>query len=65
MTEPFDGADRTMAGWLVPSTVFIDPQLGRVGLSAEEACAQGRNVQVATLPMANVARAIEVDETRG
>jgi pyruvate/2-oxoglutarate dehydrogenase complex dihydrolipoamide dehydrogenase (E3) component len=60
-----DGADRTTAGRLVPYTVFIDPQLGRVGLSEEEACAQGRNVQVATLPMANVARAIEVDETRG
>jgi pyruvate/2-oxoglutarate dehydrogenase complex dihydrolipoamide dehydrogenase (E3) component len=60
-----DGADRTTAGRLVPYTVFIDPQLGRVGLSEEEARAQGRNVQVATLPMANVARAIEVDETRG
>jgi pyruvate/2-oxoglutarate dehydrogenase complex dihydrolipoamide dehydrogenase (E3) component len=50
---------------LVPYTVFIDPQLGRVGMSEQEARAQGRNIRVATLPMTSVARALEVDETRG
>jgi pyruvate/2-oxoglutarate dehydrogenase complex dihydrolipoamide dehydrogenase (E3) component len=50
---------------LVPYTVFIDPQLGRVGLGEEEARALGRDVQVARMPMSYVARAIEVDETRG
>lgn len=60
-----DGGDRTTAGRLVPYTVFIDPQLGRVGLGEDEARAAGRDVKVATLPMASVARAIEVDETRG
>jgi len=50
---------------LVPYTVFIDPQLGRVGLSEAEARAQGRAVRVARLPMTSVARALEVDETRG
>lgn len=49
----------------VPYTVFIDPQLGRVGLTETEARAQGRNVRVAKLPMTSVARALEVDETRG
>ena len=49
----------------VPYTVFIDPQLGRVGLSESEARAQGRNIRVAKLPMTSVARALEVDETRG
>lgn len=49
----------------VPYTVFIDPQLGRVGLSETEARAQGRNIRVAKLPMTHVARALEVDETRG
>lgn len=49
----------------VPYTVFIDPQLGRVGLSETEARAQGRNIRVAKLPMKSVARALEVDETRG
>src|SRR5579863_9372464 len=50
---------------LVPYTVFIDPQLGRVGLSESEARAQGRNFKVAKMPMNYVARALEVDESRG
>jgi pyruvate/2-oxoglutarate dehydrogenase complex dihydrolipoamide dehydrogenase (E3) component len=49
----------------VPYTVFIDPQLGRVGLSEAEARAQGRKVRVAKIPMGWVARAIEMSETRG
>ncbi|HLQ27764.1 MAG TPA: mercuric reductase [Ktedonobacteraceae bacterium] len=50
---------------LVPYTVFIDPQLGRVGLSETEARTQGRNIKVAKMPMNYVARALEVDESRG
>jgi pyruvate/2-oxoglutarate dehydrogenase complex dihydrolipoamide dehydrogenase (E3) component len=50
---------------MVPYTVFIDPQLGRVGLSETEAGASGRDVRVARMPMSHVARALEVDETRG
>lgn len=50
---------------LVPYTVFIDPQLGRVGLSETEAREQGRNIRVARMPMNYVARALEVDESRG
>ncbi len=49
----------------VPYTLFIDPQLGRVGLTEKEASAQGRKTRVAKLPMNHVARALEVDETRG
>ena len=49
----------------VPYTIFIDPQLGRVGLTEKEARAQGRAIRVAKLSMANVARAIELGETRG
>jgi pyruvate/2-oxoglutarate dehydrogenase complex dihydrolipoamide dehydrogenase (E3) component len=50
---------------LVPYTLFIDPQLGRVGLTETEARAQNRNIRMAKLPMSSVARALEVDETRG
>jgi pyruvate/2-oxoglutarate dehydrogenase complex dihydrolipoamide dehydrogenase (E3) component len=50
---------------LVPYVVFIDPQLGRIGLTEGEARAQKRNIRIATLPMTSVARALEVDETRG
>ncbi len=52
-------------GRLVPYTVYIDPQLGRVGLSENQARAQGRNIRVARMPMSYVARALETDETRG
>jgi pyruvate/2-oxoglutarate dehydrogenase complex dihydrolipoamide dehydrogenase (E3) component len=57
--------DASIKGRLVPYTVFIDPQLGRIGLTETEARAQGRNIRVAKLPMTSVARALEVDETRG
>ena len=60
-----DKAEATIEGRLVPYTVFIDPQLGRVGLSEREARAEGRNVRVAKMPMTWVARALETDETRG
>jgi pyruvate/2-oxoglutarate dehydrogenase complex dihydrolipoamide dehydrogenase (E3) component len=50
---------------VVPYTVFIDPQLGRVGLTERQARAQGRAIRVAKLPMSAVIRAIETGETRG
>jgi pyruvate/2-oxoglutarate dehydrogenase complex dihydrolipoamide dehydrogenase (E3) component len=50
---------------LVPYTVFIDPQLGRIGLSESEARASGRAIRVAKMPMNYVARALEIDESRG
>jgi pyruvate/2-oxoglutarate dehydrogenase complex dihydrolipoamide dehydrogenase (E3) component len=55
----------TIDGRLVPYTCFIDPQLGHVGLSEEDARRQGRKVRVAKMPMNYVARALEMDESRG
>ncbi|MGQ0548298.1 MAG: mercuric reductase [Armatimonadota bacterium] len=49
----------------VPYTVFIDPELGRVGVTEREAKAKGLNIGVAKLPMSHVARALENAETRG
>ncbi|MGO9415569.1 MAG: mercuric reductase [Syntrophobacteraceae bacterium] len=56
---------RTTADRLIPYVLFIDPQLGRVGLTEIEARRQHNNVRVAKLPMNYVARALELDETRG
>jgi pyruvate/2-oxoglutarate dehydrogenase complex dihydrolipoamide dehydrogenase (E3) component len=64
-TNVLDGGNATIADRLVPYTVFIDPQLGRIGLSEQEAHDQGRNYRVARMPMGYVARALEVDEARG
>lgn len=60
-----DGGRATTRGRLVPYTVFIDPQLGRVGLTETEARARGLKVRVAKMGMDSVARALEMDEPRG
>jgi len=60
-----EGKTASTKGRQVPYCVFIDPQLGRVGMTENEARVQGRNFRVAKLPMTSVARALEVDETRG
>jgi pyruvate/2-oxoglutarate dehydrogenase complex dihydrolipoamide dehydrogenase (E3) component len=64
-TNVIEQGNASVDGRMVPYTVFIDPQLGRIGVSEAEARAQGRNIRVAKLPMTSVARAVEVDETRG
>jgi pyruvate/2-oxoglutarate dehydrogenase complex dihydrolipoamide dehydrogenase (E3) component len=55
----------TIEGRLVPYTVFSDPQLGRVGMTEEEARRSGKKIRVFQMPMAYVARALEMDESRG
>ncbi len=64
-TNVLEGGNATTRDRLVPNTVFIDPQLGRIGLSETEAREQGRAIQVAKMPMSYVARALEMDEPRG
>jgi pyruvate/2-oxoglutarate dehydrogenase complex dihydrolipoamide dehydrogenase (E3) component len=56
---------RTTADRPVPYTVFMDPQLGRIGLTEREARKRGQSYRVATMPMSHVARALEMDEPRG
>ena len=60
-----EDGEATTAGRPLPYVVFIDPQLGRVGLSEKDAKAQGLNYRVAKIPMTWVARGLEMDETRG
>lgn len=60
-----DGKSRSTKGRQVPYCVFIDPQLGRIGMTEKDARSRGRKVRVGKLPMTSVARALEVDETRG
>lgn len=55
------------ASRIIPYVVYTDPQLGHVGLHEHEARNQfpARKIQVASMPMSYVARALETDETRG
>jgi pyruvate/2-oxoglutarate dehydrogenase complex dihydrolipoamide dehydrogenase (E3) component len=64
-TNLLEGGSATTAARLVPYTVFIDPQLGRVGLTEAEARERELEFRAAKLPMTSVARALEVDESRG
>jgi pyruvate/2-oxoglutarate dehydrogenase complex dihydrolipoamide dehydrogenase (E3) component len=56
---------RGRAGRHIPSTAFTDPQVAAVGLTEREARKQGVAFEVATMPFASIARAIELDETAG
>lgn len=49
----------------IPYCMFTDPQLGRVGITENEAKEKGLNYEVAVLPMSLVARGIETGETKG
>jgi pyruvate/2-oxoglutarate dehydrogenase complex dihydrolipoamide dehydrogenase (E3) component len=64
-TNLLEGGNVTITDRLIPYTMFIDPQLGRIGLSEQEARDQGRDVLVARIPMTYVTRAVETGETRG
>ncbi|TFA97458.1 putative pyridine nucleotide-disulfide oxidoreductase RclA [Trichoderma ghanense] len=66
-TNLLEKGNLTVGERLVPYVVYTDPQLGHVGLHEHEARKQypGRRLQVASMPMSYVARALETDETRG
>lgn len=50
---------------MVPYCMFVDPQLGRIGITETQAIEAKLDYVVAKLPMAHVARAIETGQTRG
>jgi pyruvate/2-oxoglutarate dehydrogenase complex dihydrolipoamide dehydrogenase (E3) component len=50
---------------LVPWCAYTDPQVAGVGLTERQAIAKGVRHEVATLPFADVARAVETDERAG
>ena len=56
---------RTTDGRLVPYALFTDPELGRVGMSERQAREAGYRLKTGRIPMAEVARALERDETVG
>ena len=64
-TNLLEGGTASTEGRLVPYTVFIDPQLGRIGMTETQARQTGRQVRIARMPMSKVARALEMDESRG
>jgi pyruvate/2-oxoglutarate dehydrogenase complex dihydrolipoamide dehydrogenase (E3) component len=53
------------SGRVVPHVVYTDPQVAGVGLNEREARRRSLVYDLATLPYARVARAVETDETAG
>ena len=64
-TNLLEGGSRAITGRPVPYTLFIDPELGRIGMTEDEARKAGKKIKVAKMPMSSVARAFESAETRG
>ncbi|CAN5843897.1 FAD-containing oxidoreductase [soil metagenome] len=60
-----DGGTRRVSDRIPAYALYIDPPLGRIGMSEAEVRASGRLALVATLPMSRVGRARERGETAG
>ena len=59
------GESRRVSDRIMTYGLFIDPPLGRVGMTEAEVRASGRKALVATRSMTRVGRAIEKSETQG
>jgi pyruvate/2-oxoglutarate dehydrogenase complex dihydrolipoamide dehydrogenase (E3) component len=60
-----DGAKRKVSDRILGYALYIDPPLGRVGMTETEARKGGRPILVSKRPMTRVSRAIEKGDTRG
>lgn len=60
-----DGRSRRVSDRISCYGLFIDPPLGRVGLSESQARAAGRNIRVGQRPMTRIKRAVEKGESQG
>ncbi|MCC2611693.1 FAD-containing oxidoreductase [Neorhizobium sp. Rsf11] len=61
----FDGESRKVSDRLLGYALYIDPPLGRVGMSETEAKKAGKKILVGRRPMTQVGRAVEKGETQG
>jgi len=59
------GIAKNTRGRIIPYALFIEPELGRIGLSEVDAKARGIPVRIAKLPMAAVPRARTNGATKG
>jgi pyruvate/2-oxoglutarate dehydrogenase complex dihydrolipoamide dehydrogenase (E3) component len=60
-----DGGNRRVSDRIPAYALYVDPPLGRVGMSETEATRTGRKLLVSKRPMTRVGRAIEKGETKG
>ena len=60
-----DGEHRRVSDRILGYALYIDPPLGRVGMTETQARAAGRPLLIGTRPMTRVGRALEKGETQG
>jgi pyruvate/2-oxoglutarate dehydrogenase complex dihydrolipoamide dehydrogenase (E3) component len=60
-----EGTPRSTRDRLIPYTVFVTPELARVGLTERQAREGGREVAVATMPVDRIPRARTMRDTDG
>jgi len=60
-----DGGDRKVSDRILGYALYVDPPLGRVGMTETQARASGRPLLVSRRPMTRVGRAVEKGETHG
>jgi pyruvate/2-oxoglutarate dehydrogenase complex dihydrolipoamide dehydrogenase (E3) component len=60
-----DGADRRVSQRIPAYALYIDPPLGRVGMTETQARASGKKLLIGARPMTKVGRAVEKGETQG
>ncbi len=60
-----DGANRKVTDRIPVYALYVDPPLGRVGMTETEARAKGHGVRIGKRPMTRVARAVEKGESQG
>jgi pyruvate/2-oxoglutarate dehydrogenase complex dihydrolipoamide dehydrogenase (E3) component len=65
LKSQLSGGNRTTRGRVIPYAMFIEPELGRIGLNETEASERGIAVRVAKLPMTGVPRARANGAMRG
>lgn len=61
----FDGKDRKVSDRITTYGLFVDPPLGRVGMTKVQAEAEGYNIKVTHRKMDRISRAKEKGETNG
>jgi pyruvate/2-oxoglutarate dehydrogenase complex dihydrolipoamide dehydrogenase (E3) component len=60
-----DGAHRKVSDRIPVYALYVDPPLGRAGMTETEAKAKGHSIRVGRRPMTRVGRAVEKGETSG
>lgn len=60
-----DGENRRVSQRIPAYALYIDPPLGRVGMTEAQARASGKQLLIGTRPMTRVGRAVEKGETQG